>query len=170
MYVMTCVLSSDPYRGLRSSLRLSARIEKWLLYRYVTRFRERHWPLERNATAFRFCRAGYFASKSGDKDTVLAIDMLLSLKKNDADIVQPGLACDVSCILRGRELAAAPRSHQSVQRRGKSKRLEKIVNACSVRHNRRHTHRQPVRFGRGLATARICRSRRRWRACSLVWV
>jgi hypothetical protein len=38
--------------------------------------------------------AGYFAHKTGDKDTVLEIDALLDLKKNDADIVQPALACD----------------------------------------------------------------------------
>jgi len=38
--------------------------------------------------------AGYFAHKTGDKATVLEIDGLLDLKKNDADIVQPDLACD----------------------------------------------------------------------------
>lgn len=38
--------------------------------------------------------AGYFAHKTGDKDTVLEIDALLDLKQNDADIVQPALACD----------------------------------------------------------------------------
>ena len=37
--------------------------------------------------------AGYFADKSGDKDTVLEIDALLALTKNEADIVQPDLAC-----------------------------------------------------------------------------
>merc|ERR1719324_2121695 len=38
--------------------------------------------------------AGYFADKSGDKDTVLEIDALLALTKTDAQIVQPALACD----------------------------------------------------------------------------
>jgi hypothetical protein len=38
--------------------------------------------------------AGYFADKSGDKDTVLEIDALLALTKTDAEIVQPALACD----------------------------------------------------------------------------
>merc|ERR1719213_1595935 len=38
--------------------------------------------------------AGYHADKTGDKATVLEIDGLLDLKKNDADIVQPDLACD----------------------------------------------------------------------------
>jgi len=38
--------------------------------------------------------AGYFASKSGNKDTVVEIDNLLALTKNDAEIVQPALACD----------------------------------------------------------------------------
>lgn len=36
--------------------------------------------------------AGDFASKSGNKDTVVEIDNLLALTKNDAEIVQPALA------------------------------------------------------------------------------
>jgi len=45
--------------------------------------------------------AGYFADKAGDKDTVLEIDALLALTKNDADIVQPALACDAKEKMEG---------------------------------------------------------------------
>lgn len=45
--------------------------------------------------------AGYFADKTSDKATVIEIDDLLSLKKEDADIVQPALACDAKAKMEG---------------------------------------------------------------------
>ena len=69
--------------------------------------REQHWLATKKGAAFHFRRAGYFAHKTGDKDTVLEIDALLDLKKNDADIVQPALACDVRRLSRGRDQSKA---------------------------------------------------------------
>ena len=84
--------------------RVLSRVKKRLSFDTRAGCREQHWLATKKGAAFRFRRAGYFAHKTGDKATVLEIDGLLDLKKNDADIVQPDLACDVRRRLsRGRD-------------------------------------------------------------------